>query len=174
MMKGNNFSSPIPMIKLEKFTATEFTDWKLNTQFGMKYLNVFYTVQSDRATVTGTEAETQWIADEDFCHDYLLNCLSSSLAKTYIKLKTAKEIWEALEEHFRQEEDLSKAHLVDKFHSFMFDEEKAILPQLPSTWYNFKTEMYRKKMRVGLNDLKRFIRIEDENRICSKPPRGNG
>ncbi|KAK8954237.1 hypothetical protein KSP39_PZI002771 [Platanthera zijinensis] len=119
----------IPMIKLEKFTATEFTDWKLNTQFGMKYLNVFYTVQSDRATVMGTEAETQWIADEDFCRDYLLNCLSSSLAKTYIKMKTAKEIWEALEEHFRQEEDLSKAHLVDKFHSFMFDEEKAILPQ---------------------------------------------
>ncbi|KAK8936098.1 hypothetical protein KSP39_PZI012977 [Platanthera zijinensis] len=130
MMKGNNFSSPVPMTKLEKFTATEFNDWKLNTQFGMKYLNVFYTVQSDRATVMGTEAETQWIADEDFCRDYLLNCLSSSLAKTYIKMKTAKEIWEALEEHFRQEEDLSKAHLVDKFHSFMFDEEKAILPQL--------------------------------------------
>ncbi|KAK8915961.1 hypothetical protein KSP39_PZI022303 [Platanthera zijinensis] len=183
-----------PMIKLEKFTATEFNDWKLNTQFGMKYLNVFYTVQSDRATVMGTEAETQWIADEDFCCDYLLNCLSSSMAKTYIKMKTAKEIWEALKEYFRQEEDLSKAHLVDKFHSFMFDEEKAILPQvsdfealvdslhsenislpdsfvagtiifkLPSTWYNFKTEMYRKKMQVGLNDLKRFIRIEDENR----------
>ncbi|KAK8935639.1 hypothetical protein KSP39_PZI014134 [Platanthera zijinensis] len=135
MMKGNNFSSPVSMIKLEKFTATEFTDWKLNTQFGMKYLNVFYTVQSDRATVMETEAEAQWIADEDFCSDYLLNCLSSSLAKTYIKLKTAKEIWEALEEHFRQEDDLSKTHLVDKFHSFMFDEEKAILPQASTEWF---------------------------------------
>ncbi|XP_077228630.1 uncharacterized protein LOC143861621 [Tasmannia lanceolata] len=40
----------------------------------------------------------------------------------------------------------------------------AIIYKLPSAWHSFKTEMYRKKVQVGLDDLKRFIRIEDENR----------
>ncbi|XP_077232503.1 uncharacterized protein LOC143869830 [Tasmannia lanceolata] len=40
----------------------------------------------------------------------------------------------------------------------------AIIYKLPSAWHSFKTEMYRKKVQVGLDDLKRFIRIEYENR----------
>ncbi|KAK8923549.1 hypothetical protein KSP39_PZI019391 [Platanthera zijinensis] len=182
------------MIKLEKFSNAEFSAWKRNTQFGMKYLNIFYTVQTVFEDVKGSEDEDQWVNDEDFCRDYILNCLSNRLAETYGKMQRAKEIWEALEEQFKEEENMSKTHLVDKFMAFIFTEEREILPQvaefenlvdklnseniplpdgfvagaiifkLPSAWYSFKTEMYRKKTQVSLKDLKRFICIEDENR----------
>lgn len=139
--------------------------------------------------------EIQWRKDEDFCKDYLLNCLSDRLAETFNKYETAKEIWDNLEAQFKKEEELSKSHLVDKFMNFKFQDDKSILTQvtdlenlrtklnnekivvcdiflvcaiinkLPPSWYSFKTEMYRKKVQVGLDDLKRFIRIEDENRV---------
>ncbi|GAV80029.1 UBN2_2 domain-containing protein, partial [Cephalotus follicularis] len=127
------------------------------------------------------------------CRDYLLNYLSDRLAETYSKFKTAKEIWDNLDTQFRKEEELSTSHLVDKFLDFKFHEDMEITPQgtnlenmwskmnnensgvtdiflvgaiiykLPAAWHSFKTEMYRKKEQIGLDELKRYIRIEDEN-----------
>ncbi|KAK8924196.1 hypothetical protein KSP39_PZI019371 [Platanthera zijinensis] len=194
MSKGSNLSSPIPMIKVVKFSNSWYSAWKRNIQFNMKYLNIFYTVQSDFESYRGREDEVNWINDKIFCRDYLLNCLSNKLVETYNKMKTAKEIWDALEEQFKEQENMSKTHLVDKFMAFTFTEERKILPQvadfetlvdklnseniplsygfiagaiifkLPSAWYSFKTKMYQKKMQVSLKGLKRFICIEDENR----------
>ncbi|XP_077249121.1 uncharacterized protein LOC143888558 [Tasmannia lanceolata] len=157
-------------------------------------MNCFYTVLSTFAETDEDVDESQWLRDEDFCKDYLLNCLSDRLAETYSKFNTAKAIWDNLDAQFKKEEELSKTHLVDKFMDFKFQEDKEITPQvtdleilrsklnnekiavcdsflvgaiiykLPSAWHSFKTEMYRKKVQVGLDDLKRFIRIEDENR----------
>ncbi|GAV64251.1 zf-CCHC domain-containing protein [Cephalotus follicularis] len=39
----------------------------------------------------------------------------------------------------------------------------AIIYKLPAAWHSFKTEMYMKKEHMGLDELKRYIRIEDEN-----------
>ncbi|XP_077218497.1 uncharacterized protein LOC143852782 [Tasmannia lanceolata] len=187
-------SMPFEMVKLQSFGGSEFNSWKRKTQFSLKYMNCFYTVLSTFAETDEEVDESQWLRDEDFYKDYLLNCLSDRLAETYSKYNTAKAIWDNLDAHFKKEEELSKTHLVDKFMDFKFQEDKEITPQvidlenlrsklnnekigvcdsflvgaiiykLPSAWHSFKTEMYRKKVQVGLDDLKRFIRIEDENR----------
>ncbi|GAV60199.1 UBN2_2 domain-containing protein [Cephalotus follicularis] len=154
---------------------------------------IFYTVLSTFSDTTEDVSESQLLSDEDYCRDYLLNCLSDRLAETYSKFKTAKEIWDNLDAQFRKEEKLSKSHLVDKFLDFKFREDMEITPQvtdlenmrskmnnenigitdiflvdaiiykLPAAWHSFKTEMYRKKEQMGLDELKRYIRIEDEN-----------
>ncbi|GAV88377.1 zf-CCHC domain-containing protein/UBN2_2 domain-containing protein, partial [Cephalotus follicularis] len=124
---------------------------------------------------------------------YLLNCLSDRLAETYNKFKTAKKIWNNLDPQFRKEEELSKSHIVNKFLNFKFCEDMeithqvtdlenmrskmnnenigvtdiflvgAIIYKLPTAWHSFKTEIYRKKEHLGLDELKRYIRIEDAN-----------
>ncbi|GAV89877.1 UBN2_2 domain-containing protein [Cephalotus follicularis] len=144
---------------------------------------IFYTVLSTFFDTTEDVSESQWLSDEDYCRDYLLNCLSYRLAETYSKFKTAKEIWDNLDTQFRKEEELSKSHLVDEFLDFKFREDMeitlqvtdlenmrsnmnnenigvtdiflvgAIIYKLPAAWHSFKTEMYRKKEQMGLDEL---------------------
>ncbi|XP_077242586.1 uncharacterized protein LOC143883110 [Tasmannia lanceolata] len=45
---------------------------------------------------------------------------------------------------------------------------RAIINKLPPSWFSFSTEMCRRKKQVSLDDLKRFIRIEDEARTHSQ------
>lgn len=187
------------MIKLEDFSEPVFNAWKRNMQFGMKYHNIFYTVMTDFATCADMVDVLKWAKDEDFCRDYLLNCLSYELAEFYSKMKTPKEIWDALDARFKEEEGFSKMLLINKFLAFTFDESKQIFPQisdlenlfiklkyenilicdefligtiifkLPSTWHSFKIEMYHKKEQVKLDQLKHYIRVEEENMVRTTP-----
>ncbi|GAV58368.1 UBN2_2 domain-containing protein [Cephalotus follicularis] len=181
------------MVKLQSFGGSKYNAWRRKTQFGLKSNQIFYIVLSTFSDTTKDVSESQWLSDEDYCRDYLLNFLLDHLVETYSKFKTAKEIWDNLDAQFRKEEELSKSHLVDKFLDFKFCEDMEVTPQvtdlenirskmnnenigitnifligaiiykLPAAWHSFKTEMYRKKEQLGLDELKRYICIEDEN-----------
>ncbi|GAV85832.1 UBN2_2 domain-containing protein [Cephalotus follicularis] len=181
------------MVKLQSFGGSEYNACRRKIQFGLKSNMIFYIVLSTFSDTTEDVYESQWLSDEDYCRDYLLNCLSDHLVETYSRFKTAKEIWDNLDAQFQKEEELSKSHIVDKFLDFKFHEDMEITPQvtdlenmrykmnnknigvtdiflvgaiiykLPAAWHSFQTEMYRKKEQMGLDELKRYIRIEDEN-----------
>ncbi|GAV90751.1 UBN2_2 domain-containing protein [Cephalotus follicularis] len=181
------------MVKPQSFGVSEYNAWRRKTKFGLKSHKIFYTVLSNFSDTTEDISESQWLSDEDYCRDYLMNCLSNRLAETYSKFKTAKEIWDNLDAQFRKDDELSKSHVVDKFLNFKFREDMEITPQvvdlenlrskmnnenigvtdiflvgaiiykLPAAWHSFKTKLYWKTEQMGLDELKRYIRIEDEN-----------
>ena len=104
----------------------------------------------------------------------------------------------ALEDQYKDEEKLSKSHLIDKFLDVKFDDDIEVLPRvkeleklviklkdekitlcntfiygaiinkLPPSWVSFSTDIRRKKKQMSLSNLKRFIRIEDEIRTRVK------
>lgn len=195
--------------ELKSFGASEFKSWKRKVQFGMKYMDIFYTVSGTMEEAMKVEKdldEPEWKKNEDFCREYLLINMSDMLASTYSKFLTAKEVWDALDAQFKEEEEISnlvkeqssKIPLVDKFMSFSFSDNKEISPQvaelenlvqelrarkvevcdeffagviifkLPATWHSFKSEMFWRRTHVELDELKRFIRIEDEFRTRDK------
>ncbi|GAV77272.1 UBN2_2 domain-containing protein [Cephalotus follicularis] len=138
------------MVKLQSFSGSEYNAWRPKTQFGLKSLQIFYTVSSNFSDTTKDVSESRWLSDEDYCRDYLLNCLSDRLARTYSKFKTAKEIWDNLDTQFRKEEELSKSHMVDKFLDFKFHKDMEITPQV------IDLENLRSKMNnenIGVTDI---------------------
>ncbi|GAV76282.1 UBN2_2 domain-containing protein [Cephalotus follicularis] len=181
------------IVKLQSLGGSEYNAWRRKTQFGLKSNQIFYTVLSTFSDTSENFSESQWLSDEDYYRDYLLNCLSDHLAETYSKFKIAKEIWDNLDAQFQKEEELSKSHIVDKFLYFKFREDMEITHQvidlenlrskmnnenigvtdiflvgviiykLPAAWHSLKTKMYRMKEQMGLDELKRYIRIKDEN-----------
>ncbi|XP_077249889.1 uncharacterized protein LOC143889526 [Tasmannia lanceolata] len=142
--------------------------------------------------------DAQWERDNDFCKSYFFNSLSNHLVDVYTQKDSAKDIWDGLVQQYRDEEKHSKTHHIDKFLDMKFEDDKKVLPQvkeleklvqklkeekveldnvfvageiankLPPSWMSLSTEMHPKKKQVPLSDLKRFIRIEDEVRICFK------
>ncbi|XP_020264309.1 uncharacterized protein LOC109840177 [Asparagus officinalis] len=54
----------------------------------------------------------------------------------YTNKPSAKEIWNVLEEQYKDEEKLSKSHLIDKFLDFKFeDDTEVITPSKVSGWW---------------------------------------
>ena len=187
-------SMGLDCIKLTNFDGTEYNAWKRKTEFGMQLLKIHYTVVENMSIFESLEQEAAWDKDNLFCKSYLLNCLDDHLADVYGNKDTAKEIWDALQLQYKDEDALSKTHLIDKFLDMKFEDEKEVLPQvkelekvimklkekkipledvfiagaiinkLPPSWMSFSTDMRRRKKQVALEDLKRFIRIEDEVR----------
>ncbi|KAK8944493.1 hypothetical protein KSP39_PZI008150 [Platanthera zijinensis] len=183
--------SSYDIVKLQSFDLSDFHAWKLHVQLGMKEREIFYTVLSDFATTKENVEEFQWRKDEDFCREYLLNSLNLRLALTYSDYKTAKEIWVQLNANFQKEEVLSRTLLGERLFNLRFNLNSAItlqiielenlrlkladdksdisdnlfvcliLSKLPPEWSTFKTEMHRLKEKIVLDELKRFIHIED-------------
>ncbi|GAV78390.1 UBN2_2 domain-containing protein, partial [Cephalotus follicularis] len=90
------------------------------------------------------------LSDEDYCRDYLLNCLSDRLSETYSKFKTAKEIWDNLDAQFQKEEELSKSHMVDKFLHFKFCKDMEITHEVTDL-ENLKSKMNNEN--IGVIDI---------------------
>lgn len=190
----------IENLQLQNFDGANFNAWRRKAVFGMQLLKIYHTVTDEKPEDGEVQPndEVSWTRDNDFCKSYLLNNLSDQLADVYSHKEFAKEIWEALEQQYKDEEKLSKTHLIDKFLDMKFEDDKEVLPQvkeleklvmklkekkvslcntfisgaivnkLPPSWMSFSTEMHRRKKQVLLADLKRFIRIEDEVRTRSK------
>ncbi|GAV73024.1 UBN2_2 domain-containing protein [Cephalotus follicularis] len=110
---------------------------------------IFYTILSTFSDTTEDVSKSQWLSDEDYCRDYLLNCLSDRLAETYSKFKTAKEIWDNLDTQFRKEVELSKSHIVDKLLDFKFREDMKITPQVTDL-ENMRSKMNNENIGVTL------------------------
>ncbi|GAV62842.1 UBN2_2 domain-containing protein [Cephalotus follicularis] len=138
------------MIKLQSFGRSEYNAWRCKTQFGLKSNQTLYTVLSTFSDTTKDVFESQWLSDDDYYRDYLLNCLSDSLAETYIKFKIAKKIWDNLDAQFRKEEELSKSHLVDEFLDFKFREDMEITPQIIDL-KNMRSKMNNEN--IGITDI---------------------
>ncbi|GAV91467.1 UBN2_2 domain-containing protein [Cephalotus follicularis] len=138
------------MVKLQSFCGSKYNVWRRKTQFGLKSNKIFYTVLSTFSDTTEDVSESKWLSDEDYCRDYLLNCLSDHLAEIYSKFKTAKEIWDNLDAQFRKEEELSKSHIVDKFLDFKFHEDMEITPQVTDL-ENMRSKMNNEN--IGKTDI---------------------
>ena len=119
-------------LKLDHFDGSEYNAWKRKTEFGMQLIKVHYTVMEPKPDFEeeeggAVEQEATWEKDNLFCKSYLLNCLADHLADVYSNKETSKEIWDALELQYKDEESLSKTHLIDKFLDLKFEDDKEVL-----------------------------------------------
>ena len=68
--------------------------------------------------------------DEVLCRGHILNTLTSRLYDIFSKLKSSKEIWAALETHYKQEKSGSDRFLALKFFEYEISDNKSIMDQV--------------------------------------------
>lgn len=118
-------------LKLENFDGTNFNAWRRKIIFGIQLLKIYYVISKDKPEFEeDLESKSKWEKDNHLCRSYLLNCLADHLADNYSNKLSAIEIWKAMEDQYKDEEKLSKSHLIDKFLDFRFEDETEILPQV--------------------------------------------
>ena len=62
-----------------------------------------------------TYQNDQWKSNDFDCRDEILNHLDNSLYSVFVKYKTVKELWEALEKEDATKDEGTKKYEVEKF-----------------------------------------------------------
>jgi hypothetical protein len=96
-------------IQLDRFHGTNYTRWMDKMIFLLTSLKIYYILDPNLSALPETqedESVTMTVKvkreeDEVLCRGHILNTLTSRLYDIFSKLKSSKEIWAALETHYK-------------------------------------------------------------------------
>ena len=134
--------------------------------------------------------------DELICKDHIFNALSNRLYDLYTNTHSAREIWKALENKYKAEEEGTKKFLISQYIDFNFFYEKSLLTQihelqvivnklkvlkiseafqvgvvvtkLPPSWKGYWKMTLHKSEDYSFEEIKKHPRIEEESRSRNK------
>ena len=122
---------------------------------------------------------------------YVISKIKAGELDVYSSKPSAKDIWNVLEDQYKDKERLSKSHLsldddtevlpqikdLEKLEMKLKNEKitlcnafifGAIVKKLLPSWMSFSTDIRKRKKQVSLSNLKSFILIEDMIRTWVK------
>jgi hypothetical protein len=130
------------------------------------------------------------------CRGHILNTLTSRLYDIFSKLKSPKEIWAALETHYKQEKSGSYHFLALKFFDYEITNNKpimdqvheiemlisklsyldikvpdslqvgAVLSKLPPSWNEYRKKMLHFIDNYTFEQFQTHLQIEIQSRMC--------
>ncbi|GAV77860.1 UBN2_3 domain-containing protein [Cephalotus follicularis] len=129
------------MIKLDRFDGNNFAFWQDKMKFLLTVFKIYYIldpnlqpiedhVPATDETQPNAEALERVNEDELLCRGHILNTLSDRLFDLVTGMKSAKEIWDALEFKYRAEEQGTNKYLITKYFDFKFINTKPLLKQV--------------------------------------------
>ncbi|CAM8918416.1 unnamed protein product [Rhodiola kirilowii] len=121
--------------KLEKFEGVNFRRWQQKMHFLLTNLKVVYVLSTpipevgDDALVDAIRKRSKWENDDYICRGHILNCMTDPLFDLYQTVESAKELWDALEAKYMQEDASSKKFLVSNFNSYKMVDARPVMEQ---------------------------------------------
>ncbi|XP_022849837.1 uncharacterized protein LOC111371918 [Olea europaea var. sylvestris] len=160
--------------KSEKFTGVDFKRWQQKMLFYLTTLNLVKILKEDAPTVEEKETNSQkraacdaWSHSDFLCRNYILNCLDNTLYNVYYSIKTAKLLWESLEEKYKTEDAGLKKFVVGKFLDFKMVDSKTVMTQVQEIQLILH-DIHAEGMKL----CEPFqIKIEEDNRNAEKKSR---
>ncbi|RVW62250.1 Retrovirus-related Pol polyprotein from transposon TNT 1-94 [Vitis vinifera] len=151
------------LVRLDRFDGSNFTRWQDKVRFLLTTLKIFYILDPTLAPLPEPkENDTPQVVaarkkkeeDELICRGHILNALSDRLYDLYTNTYSAKEIWEALENKYKAEEEAFQVG--------------AIVAKLPSSWKGYRKRILHKSEDYSLEEIQKHLRIEEELRSRDK------
>ncbi|KAL6335999.1 hypothetical protein AAG906_003626 [Vitis piasezkii] len=157
------------LVRLNRFDGSNFTRWQDKVRFLLTRLNIFYILDPTLASGGGKEEEEE---DELICRGHILNALSDRLYDLYTNTYSMREIWEALENKYKVEEEGTKI-IVNKLKVLKIElpeafQVGAIVAKLPSSWKGYRKRIIHKSEDYSLEEIQKHLRIEEESRSRDK------
>ncbi|CAM8999967.1 unnamed protein product [Rhodiola kirilowii] len=119
--------------KLEKFEGVNFRRWQKKMHFLLTNLKVVHVLSSpipeasENAPIDAIRNMSKWENDDYICRGHILNDMSDPLFDLYQNVEFAKELWDALEAKYMQEDASSKKFLVSNFNSYKMVDARPVM-----------------------------------------------
>ncbi|RVW46570.1 Retrovirus-related Pol polyprotein from transposon TNT 1-94 [Vitis vinifera] len=165
------------LVRLDRFDGSNFTRWQDKVRFLLTTLKIFYILDPTLTPLPEPkENDTPQV----------------------VAAMKKREIWEALENKYKAEEEGTKKFLISQYIDFKFFDEKPLLPQihelqvivnklkvlkielpeafqvgaivakLPSSWKGYRKRILHKSEDYSLEEIQKHLRIEEESRSRDK------
>ncbi|CAM8880967.1 unnamed protein product [Rhodiola kirilowii] len=187
--------------KLDKFEGVNFQRWQSKMHFLLTTLKVVHVLSTpipvvdDDAPIEAIRKRSKWENDDYICRGHILNGMSDPLFDLYQNVESAKELWDALEAKYMQEDASSKKFLVSNFNSYKMVDTRSVMEQfneltrilgqftqygmkmddaisvssiidkLPPSWKDFKRTLKHKKEEMSLEELGGELCVEESIRM---------
>jgi len=117
-------------MKPEKFTGVNFKRWQTRAQLWLMAMGVFWVMGNPPALPLGFEKEVQefTVATTNFV-GCVLNVLSDQLCDVYMNIKSAAQLWEALEHKFGAADAGQELYVMEKYHDFKMVKNRSVMEQ---------------------------------------------
>lgn len=117
-------------MKPEKFTGVNFKRWQTRAQLWLSAMGVFWVVSNPPALPLGSEKEVQeFTAATTIFVGCVLSVLSNQLCDVYMNIKSAAELWEALEHKFSAADAGRELYVMEQYHDFKMVENRSVVEQ---------------------------------------------
>jgi len=117
-------------MKPEKFTGVNFKRWQTRAQLWLSAMSVFWVVGNPPALPIGSEKELQeFTAATTIFIGCVLSVLSDQLCDVYMNIKSAAELWEALEHKFSAADAGRELYVMEQYHDFKMVENRSVVEQ---------------------------------------------
>ena len=135
-------------VKLDRFDGTNFMRWKDKMMFLLTVLKISYILDPNLPDLPAATSEdidqvkkdrTKREEDELLCRGHILNNLSDRLYDLFTSVKSAKEIWNALEYKYNTEKQGVDKFLIMKYFEFIMVDNVSVIDQVQSLCLNLKT-----------------------------------
>ena len=187
--------------KPDKFNGTDFKIWKEKMLFYLTTMNLENIIREDvpkdttdppiREMLLTIEA---WTQSDFLFKKYILNHLENNLYDIYSSYKTAKEVWEMLENKYKTKYARAKKFVILKFLKYNMVDTKTVIKQVeeiqvlihelyvegcaisdqfqvgsiienfPPSWRGFKVYLKHKHREMSMEDLILRLQVEEDHR----------
>lgn len=194
-------------VKLDRFDGTNFMRWKDKMMFLLTALKISYILDPNLPDLPAATSEdtdqvkkdrTKREEDELLCRGHILNNLSDRLYDLFTSVKSAKEIWNALEYKYNTEKQGVDKFLIMKYFEFIMVDNVSVMDQvhelqvlvsklkdlkvevpeslqvgaiiakLPPSWNDYRKKLLHTTEDFSLEQIQKHLRIEEETRIHVK------
>ena len=191
-------------VKLDRFDGTNFTRWKDKMMFLLTSLKISYILNPALADLSPLNSDEDEQTKKDrskreeaelLCRGHILNNLSDRLYGLFTSVKTAKEIWSALEFKYNNEKQGVEKFLIMKYFVFSMVDNVTVMDQvhelqilvsklkdvkvevpeslqvggiiakLPPSWNGYVKKLLHTTETFSLEQIQKYLRIEEETRL---------
>ncbi|RVW58747.1 hypothetical protein CK203_116855 [Vitis vinifera] len=125
------------LVRLDRFDGSNFTRWQDKVRFLLTALKIFYILDPTLAPLPEPKE----------------NDTPQVLYDLYTNTNSAREIWEALENKYKAEEEVLKIELPEAF------QVGAIVAKLPSSWKGYRKRILHKSEDYSLEEIQNIFAL---------------
>jgi hypothetical protein len=173
----------IDALRLTSFTSANFKRWHMRVTLWLTVMNVSLVFEGKPKGELSPEKEKEYSeANIIFC-GAIVGVLVKTLQDTYLRYKTAKELWDTLNTEYRGSDAGTELYIIEQYHDYQMVDGKSVVTQaheihcmvkelgllkiivpnefvaggiiakLHSSWRDFNAALKHKRVHMSISDL---------------------
>jgi hypothetical protein len=184
------------------FTDANFKGWQMRVTLWLTVMNVFWVSEGKpKGELTPKKEKTYSEANIIFC-SVMVGVLIKTLQDTYIRYKTAKEMWDTLNTEYGGSDAGTELYIIEQYHDYQMIDGKSVVMQaheiqctvkeltllkivvpdefvaggiiakFPPSWKDFTTALKYKRVHMSISDLITSLDVEEKALIKDERSKG--